>query len=370
MVRILQVITDTDRRGAQVFATDLGTAMTAFGHDVNTVALAPGEQRPALDVESLGRRQRGPATLRALRKRMASADVTIAHGSATGLACAVAGFPNLPFVYRQISDTRFWADTPMKRIRVGTYLRRSRRVVALSEGAKADLVDHLKLPADRITVVPNGVPVGSFRPASADERARARARLGVPDDRVVALYIGAMVPEKGADLAVDAVAGIEGMHLLMVGGGPATESLRDRAERVAPGRITFAGVLDDAAPAYAAADVVVLPSRGGDSMPATLIEAGFCGLPAVSTPIGSISDVVVHDRTGTVVRVGDLEAFRAALGALVADPGRRADLGRAAREHCLAHFEIDVVAAGWVDALDAVAGREATAMDRHGTGES
>lgn len=350
-MRVLQVITDTDRRGAQVFATDLAAAMVTLGHDVDTVALIPGEQRPALDVETLGRRQRGPATLRALRRRMASVDVTIAHGSATGLACALAGFPNLPFVYRQISDTRFWADSVVKRIRVGTYLRRARRVVALSEGAKADLVEHLKLPADRITVVPNGVPVGSFRPATADERARARVQLGVPDEAVVALYIGAMVPEKGADVAVDAMDGLEGVHLAMVGGGPDVDTLEFRAEQSAPGRVAFLGVLTDAAPAYAAADAVLLPSKGGDSMPATLIEAGFCGLPSITTDIGSITDIVVDGETGLIVEPGDAGALRDAIRRLADDPVLAGELGRSARERCLARFEIDVVAAGWLEVL-------------------
>ena len=125
-MRILQVITDTDRRGAQVFATDLATAMQVRGHEVTTVALAPGKQGSPLDVPHLGTRQRGLSTLRLLRRRMDDADVTIAHGSSTLVACAVAGFPRRPFVYRQISDSRFWANTLARRIRTAVALRRGK----------------------------------------------------------------------------------------------------------------------------------------------------------------------------------------------------------------------------------------------------
>ena len=50
--------------------------------------------------------------------------------------------------------------------------------------------------------------------------------------------------------------------------------------------------------AYAAADVVVLASRGGDSMPAVLIEAGLCGVPAVATPVQAIPEIVLPGETG------------------------------------------------------------------------
>ena len=346
-MRILQVITDTDRRGAQVFALDLQGALRRKGHEVETLALAPGAQRPALGVEVLGERPRSLTTLRALRQRMGAVDITIAHGSSTGLACALTG---RPFVYRQISDSRFWAGTWPRRLRVAAYLRRARRIVALSAGAKAALVEHLWLPAGRIQVVPNGVPVGAFHVPSAGERASARVAVGLPAEGFVALNIGALVREKGVDVAIRALAGVPGVTLAIAGGGPD----RDRLAGLAgDGRVVFLGVADQPMVTYAAADVVLLPSKGGDSMPATLIEAGFCGLPALATPIGSIEEIVLHDRTGLIVPVGDETALAAAVARLAGDADDRARLGAAAHEHCLAHFEIDVVADGWLRAVGA-----------------
>lgn len=354
-MRILQVITDTDRRGAQVFATDLGAAMAGRGHSIVTVALAPGTQRPGLDVEVLGSRQRGFGTLRALRRRMKAVDITVAHGSSTGLACALAGVgPGRPFVYRQISDTRFWASSWSRRLRVAVYLRQARSIVALSEGAEQDLVAHLRLPAWRITVVPNGVPIGSFHVPSPEERGAARELYGLPQAGFVALYIGALVPEKGVDVAIRAVAEVPGVTLAVVGGGPGRLELERLAAGGASGAgdVRFLGVVTDTFPAYAASDVVVLPSKGGDSMPATLIESAFCGLPAIATPIGSITDVVLDGETGIIVPPDDVAAFGAALGRLAAAPeiGRR--LGQAAVAHGIAHFEIEVVADGWLRVLE------------------
>ena len=352
-VRILQVITDTDRRGAQVFAVDLEAALLRLGHQVTTVALAVGAQSNGLPLEVLGPARRSPRALSSLRKRMRGADITIAHGSSTLMACALTG---RPFVYRQISDTRFWAAGWPRRLRVAGFLRRAGHVVALSEGAASALNDHVWLPKSHITVVPNAVPRAGFAPITESEREQAREGLGIPRDAFVALYIGALVAEKGADLAVRAAAALPGAHLLVAGGGPQAAELQALADQLSC-RAHFVGVVQDTRPVYAAADVNVLPSRGGDSMPATLIESGMCGLPSVSTPVGSIEDVVVHDRTGFIVPIGDEAATTAALGMLHADEGLRRRMGAAATAYCTERFDIDVVGAQWAAVLEQCVGR-------------
>lgn len=355
-LRILQVVTDTDRRGAQVFATDLDHALRQRGHDVRTVALAPGHNAQRLPVRVLGDERLGRRTLAALRRQMRSADVVVAHGSSTLPACAIAGVGvRTPFVYRQISDSRFWAPTRLRRFRVRVLMGRAARVVALADHTRRELIEWIGLPADRITVVPNGVPEDAF-PLRDDAAApAARAALGVPEGPT-ALFIAALVPEKGADLAIDALATVPDAHLIVAGDGPDRAALEQRAAAVAPGRVTFTGSLPRALDAYAAADLVVFPSRGGDSMPAALIEAGLCGLPVTTTPVGAITDIVIDGETGVVVPIGDREALAATMRELLADPDRRRALGRAARQHCLEQFAITVVAQRWERVLLEVAG--------------
>ena len=96
---------------------------------------------PVLASHSIDRR-----ALLALRRQMAESDVTIAHGSSTLPACAIAGLgPGRPFVYRQISDPEVWAATPMRRLRSRLALSRSTHVVALSNHNRAQLERHLGL---------------------------------------------------------------------------------------------------------------------------------------------------------------------------------------------------------------------------------
>lgn len=176
MPDVLQVITDTDRRGAQVFAADLHEALDGR-LTMRTVALAPGRYPNGLELPVLGASRMGRDTLQALRRQMRQADVTVAHGSTTLPACAIAGLGlAAPFVYRQISDQGFWVDTRAKHLRVTALVRRARMTVALWAGAAETLITRFRVPPDgsgpsRTVCPPSGT--GSRRRHSAPARASA-----------------------------------------------------------------------------------------------------------------------------------------------------------------------------------------------------
>lgn len=342
--RVLQVVTDTDRRGGQVFACDLHHALEVRGREVRTVALQGARHSEALDLPVLGVQRRGPDTLRNLRREIAHSDVVVGHGSATLVACAVAGAAtSTPFVYRQISDQPFWVNTRSRRLRVRAYLRRPSAVVALWPGAAEVLAHQFGVPAGRICVIPNGVPKDRFPVPSGEVREAARAQLGLSPDSSVVASLNALVPEKGVDVAVRAV-GELGVELLIAGDGPERGHLEGLAEKVAPGKVRFMGNTADPRQVYAAADVVVLPSRGGDSMPAVLIEAGMSALPVVATRVGGTERIIEAGVTGEIAEPGQVTGFVVALEKVLADPR---GYGRAARKQCVGNFDIDMVAGAW-----------------------
>ncbi|MCB1249410.1 MAG: glycosyltransferase family 4 protein [Acidimicrobiales bacterium] len=362
-MRILHLITDTDRRGAQVFATHLARALDVLGHTDTVVALTAGTAPGGLDVVVLGRAMPGehhrmqgrwsPATLRALRRAMFEHDITVAHGSSTLLACAIAGGGRRrPFVYRQVSDPTVWAVSLPRRVRVAAALRRARLVVALADATAAAVTDHLRVPPDRVRVIPNGFPGDWFAPATEPARAAARARFGLTEhDRVVAT-VGSLAPEKRVAWTIEA-ATAAGARLLVAGDGPE----RDAVRRAADDTAVLLGQVDDVRPVYAAADVVVLASAT-ESMPGTLIEAGLSARPVVATRVGAVPEIVVDAQTGRLVDADDRSAFVAAVADLLdAPPATRAAFGAAARQRCIARFDLGTVARLWADALgEAVAG--------------
>lgn len=353
--KILQVVTDRDRRGSQVYAMDLSGGLRDLGCEVTTVALAPGEHGDGIDIEVFGPTRRSPSTLRAIRRRAKDFDVVIAHGSATLFACAVALVGSrTPFVYRQISDPLFWAASWPRRLRVAGFLRRTEHVVCLSEGVSKVFGGHYWLRPDSMTVIPNAVPGERFTPGDPAERGALRAEHGVPEGSLVAFYIGALAEEKAVDLAIRSLAGRDDVTLIVAGDGPERASLEALAAEVLGDRVRFLGPVDDPVPLYRAADVLLMPTRGGDSMPAVLIEAGLCGLPAVTCPIGAIADVVVDSQTGYVVPVDDLDAVRTAVARILDDDALRSRLGAQAEAHCRARFTIDATAPAWVEVCERI----------------
>ncbi|HEX2027366.1 MAG TPA: glycosyltransferase family 4 protein [Nitriliruptorales bacterium] len=347
-IQILQVITDTDRRGAQVFGRDLHGALTALGWRVRTVALSPGSHPDPLDVPVLGDRPLAPTTLGRLRREASDAQLIIAHGSTTLPACGLgtAGLAT-PFVYRNIGDPCFWANTPGRRLRVRILLQRARAVAALWPGAARALTRSFGVQAGRVRVIPNGVPVERFPPVEPGERPRARGRLGLRPDAATAVYVGALTDEKDVGTAIRAVPLLRGWQLLVVGEGPLRSSLQHLADRVAPGHVRFSGPTRTPHEAFAAADVVLLPSRT-EGLPAVLIEAGMSGLPAVATDVGGVREVVLAGRTGELVPPGDPRRFARAVRTVLQHADR---YGQAARRHCVARFELQVVATAWDDFL-------------------
>jgi glycosyltransferase involved in cell wall biosynthesis len=354
MARILQLVTDTDRRGAQVFACDLHEAFVALGLDVSTVALARGEIG-GLDLPVLGPSRRSLTTIRAVRRMAADADAVIAHGSTTLPVCALALLGSgTPFVYRQISDVVFWTSTRLRRWRVKVALRRADRIVALWDGAARTITERFGVRPNRVRVIPNGVPAHRFSPPTGAEVTEARSRFGLASEARVVAYVGALVSEKGVDVVVDAAARCPGLELLIVGDGVERVELERKARTLAADRVHFVGSIPEARPAYAAADAVVLASRGGDSMPATLIEAALMGRPAAATAIEAIPEIVVDGSTGYIVPVDDTHGLARALDELTSSRARTHELGERAREHCQVRFTIDVVAERWAELVLAV----------------
>ena len=349
---VLQVVTSTDRRGAETFAVELGARLEHLGHSVTTMALTDGSGANTLDLPTLGEGALVPRTLAALRRASSRASVVIAHGSTTLPACALAlSFGSVPFVYRNIGDPTFWSARLPARLRTMLWLRRSRAVVALTEESARVLTGQLRVPPRRVTVIPTGVSAEAHQPVTAEHRALARSAFGIPERAHVAAVVGALSPEKDVGLAIGAVARIPDLHLLVCGDGPDRVALEATANACAAERIHFIGALADPDPAFAAADLVVLSSRT-EGLPAVLIEAGLRRLPVASCDVGYVRDIVADGVTGALSETRAASDLADAI-LRVTTLGREA--GIEAQKHCLARFEIGTIAERWDQVLRRVA---------------
>ncbi|MHC1562451.1 glycosyltransferase [Actinomycetospora sp. C-140] len=235
--------------------------------------------------------------------------------------------------------------SPPRRVAVESDLGASvDRVLATCRDEVDELVA-LGVPADRATVVPCGVDVGHFTPGGA-----------VAGDDFRVLTVSRLVPRKGVDTVIAALAQLPDDVSLVVAGGPRLPELDDdpevarlrdlaRAAGVAD-RVRFAGAVGhDALPElYRSADAVAcVPVY--EPFGLVPLEAMACGRPVVAARVGGLADTVVDGVTGHHVRPGDPAAVAAALAGLRADPARARALGRAGRRRTETEYGWDRVAA-------------------------
>lgn len=337
MASVLHLISDDDRRGAQLIAADLCDALAESGLSGEVVALRGNGSPTALPVDI------APATLRGRRELARRHDIVLAHGSTT-LPVAAMIAPRR-FVYRSIGDPAFWLDRLHRRVRTALAMRGAAGVVALYPGAATALHERARVPRERLHVIPNG-----RTPAAVDrssDRDAARTELGLPPDAPVLLYVGSLSWEKQVDRLIDAAAAVPGAHLVCAGAGPLAVELDRRAVTALGERWHAVGSVADPTPHYAAADLLLMASRT-EGMPGCVIEAGFQGTASVVTDVGGLATMVRDGETGRVVTPDDHTAYVAA----IAEALPRADaLGAAARDHMLSTYTMDAIAGPWRDVL-------------------
>jgi glycosyltransferase involved in cell wall biosynthesis len=254
------------------------------------------------------------------------------------------------------------APTSAKRRRLEA---RERRVWALADGyititaALARELEERFGPRPRLAVVPDGARV----PDVSETGLRPDATGG----RVVG-YAGHLYPWKGPDVLMAALERLPAVRALIVGGlagEPDLARVRALADRVAPGRVEFAGQVDPprVAPLLRRADVLALPNTPGRvsaayTSPLKLFEYMASGRPIVASDLPALREVLRPSANAVLVEPGDAAALAAGLARVLGDAALAARLAAQARE--------DVREWTWdrraerVDALiESVAGRRA-----------
>jgi len=103
----------------------------------------------------------------------------------------------------------------------------------------------------------------------------------------------------------------------------------------------MAGDQRDVLPWLQALDLFALPSYANEGVPQALVQAMLCGLPCVTTTVGSIGELARHEVTALVVPPREPHALAAAIARLAEDPALRKELGVAARRHCVENFSYE-----------------------------
>jgi phosphatidylinositol alpha-1,6-mannosyltransferase len=252
---------------------------------------------------------------------------------------------------------------PVTRQLMGRVLRGAAEVIAAGgyPAREAERAAGRPLP---VTVVPPGVDTERFRPLDAEQKAKARARFGLPEDGCLVVSLSRLVPRKGMDVLIEAAARLAPARsdlVVAIGGSGRDRSRLDRlvSRSGAPVRMLGRVPDDDLAELFGCADVFAMLCRnrwGGleqEGFGIVFVEAAACAVPQIAGDSGGAAEAVADGETGLVVRrPSDAGAVAAALAGLLDEPRRRRAMGAAARARTVSEFGYDRLARRLGEVLD------------------
>lgn len=231
-------------------------------------------------------------------------------------------------------------------------LRNARKVVATttSYAATSRMVWNVE-----VETIPNAVDIQRFRPDQ--DGSALREKHGLADEPVI-LFTGRLVPHKGHDTIIDALALIPPpAKLLIIGTGPTHSALEDRVRRRGlEDRVIFTGrVTEEELPLYyAASDLSVLPSVARlEAFGIVGLEAMASGNPVVLSDIPGVREVIEDGKQGYICSPLNPEEWAAAIEKLIEYPVRAQRMGERGRQRVEERFSWERVAEQVEEVLEA-----------------
>ncbi|MYM35009.1 glycosyltransferase [Duganella sp. FT94W] len=256
------------------------------------------------------------------------------------------GLPSVISVHNAFPPTVFtdWHDKLLHRAFGGV-----RGVYAVSDSALAHFMTIYRpyLPADaRLAVIPNSVDTECFKPSIA-AREQARQRWQLPQPALVIGVVARLSAQKRPAMAIQVFALLRArfptLYLVLAGTGPLESVLREQVTHMGllPW-VIFTGFVEAVHELMPALDVHLLMSRN-EGFGISTIEAMACGVPAVATDVPGSADILRGSPCGLLVPADAPSLAAEAIAALLADPVRRADMGRLGRAEAVRRYSNAVV---------------------------
>ena len=210
------------------------------------------------------------------------------------------------------------------------------------------MVARLRLPPERIEVIPRGRDPKALGVRTRERRTEVRDGLGIAPDRPLILAAARHEHQKGLDVLIEAMPEVlrhlGGAQLLVAGrDGGGTPELREAMRRLGIDEsVTLLGARSDVADLLAAADVFVLPSRW-EGLPGVVLEAMALEAPIVATDLPAVREAVGGTEGARLVPAGRADLVAAGIVETLADPQASALRAARARSRFDERYTIDRV---------------------------
>jgi len=240
-------------------------------------------------------------------------------------------------------------------IHIERYLaRKSTGIVAISASQKHELANVYKIcPEEKLQIIPLGLDLDKFQNKQDEKRKTFRQKYKIEDHEIAIGVIGRIVPVKNHSLFVAAAKKVlektsKSVRFVVIGDGDMRPQMEEEFAKAGIDYCYFpeqnkkttalcTSWLTDMDEVLAGLDIIALTSHN-EGTPVSLIEAQAAGKPIVSTNVGGVSDVVMHDQCGYVTKPGDADEFAEALLKLIENEDQRTQFGAFGRDYVQSKF--------------------------------
>lgn len=215
------------------------------------------------------------------------------------------------------------------------------RVVTTGERLRANLIERNRLPPEHVVSVPTGIDLKTFVPGN---QPAVRRKLGLPGDKPLIGIVATLRSWKGHRYLIEAanILRDKRCHFAIVGDGPMREKILEQLTQLnLSDCFTCPGNIDNVAEWMQAMDLFVLPSYANEGVPQSIMQAMACGIPVISTPIGSITEAVSDGETGLIIPAQNADRLASSISTLIGNEELRRRYGANAREKAMHQFGKD-----------------------------
>lgn len=213
-------------------------------------------------------------------------------------------------------------------------------IVTTGEALRLQLHQDNGYTLENMLSVPTGVDLSVFY---SKPHAKVREQLSLDHNKKIIGIVATLRDWKGHSYLFKAFKAISpqlhNTEIIVVGDGPYEDRLRTLVNELGlDDLVHFQGRQDNVADWLNAFDYFCLPSYGEEGVPQALMQAMVCGLPVISTPVGSIAELIKDGETGLMVQKQDIDSLASALLKLIQDDILCETLGQKAKEHVQQNF--------------------------------
>jgi glycosyltransferase involved in cell wall biosynthesis len=350
-MKILQLVTRRQYRGAEVFAANLSAELLKLGHSIYFVGLYKNHEnvlsvRGAVN-KDLVEVKNGPLSVGLIKQIVkligeVRPDVIQCNGSDTLKYMVAASFflPKTPILYRNISMISEWVSSGPKKLVYKRLFKRISHVSSVGEEAIADFIKTFDYPKARTSVIRRGIPLKDIERQEA--AGNLKNELDLDGEAVIAMHVGNFSPEKNHAFLIEVFASLKTDHphikLVCVGSGMLLEETqRLVAEKALNNNVFFLGFRKNISELLAGADFFVLSSTV-EGVPGVILEAATQKIPAIATNVGGVREVLEDHKTGFIVDGFDQSEFKNRILQLAKDNVLRSEMGSNAYHQVVENF--------------------------------